>query len=104
MVSGVCFLQEGQAPAQVMAALGKGIDEIVASMGLGRCADIDWILVPEGYGWTAGAPSTTSVVSLSTPAMTQAQREGFLEAVCALWVSRTGCDVSEILATAIPAA
>lgn len=104
MVSGVCFLQEGQIPGDVVTQLADGIRQIAETKHLGETVDLTWIVIPEGQGWTAGEPSTTSIVSLTAPPMDQDHREAVLHAICELWMARTGCTAGEILATVVPAA
>ncbi|MEM1439311.1 MAG: hypothetical protein AAF545_12595 [Pseudomonadota bacterium] len=103
MVQCVCFLQEGQIPDAVVATLRVGIAELVRTERLADDVEFAVIVVPEGQGWTAGAPSTTSVVSLTAPPMPQARRVILLHAICDLWISQTGCEAEDILATIMPA-
>lgn len=103
MVQCVCFLQEGQIPDAVVDALRTGITNLVRAERLADHVDFAVIVVPKGQGWTAGAPSTTSVVSVTAPPMPQERRVSLLHALCDLWMSRTGCNTEEILATIMPA-
>ena len=102
MVQCVCFLQEGQIPDVVVDALRAGIADLVRAERLAADVDFAVIVVPEGQGWTAGAPSTTSVVSVTAPPMPQERRVTLLHALCDLWMSKTGCNSEEILATIMP--
>jgi len=104
MIKCISFLQEGQIPEHVVERLGQGIRDIVAANDLGEDVEINWIIVPQGQGWTAGAPSTSSVVTLTTPPIEQSRRVEILHALCDLWTKHTGCQVDEVLATVIPAA
>lgn len=103
MVQCVCFLQEGQIPDHVVDRLRAGITDLVRSAQLAGAVEFAVIVVPEGQGWTAGAPSKTSVVSLTAPPMPQERRVPLLHALCELWMSHTGCNAEEILATIMPA-
>ncbi len=104
MIRCVCFLQEGQIPQPVVDKLGAGIHHIVTEYGLGNGVDINWIIVPKGQGWTAGKPSTSSVITLTTPPIEQPQRIEILNALCDLWTDNTGCQLNEVVATVMPAA
>ena len=54
-----------------------------------------------GFGWTAGEPSTSSVVIRSVPVgLPLDQRESFMRRVCALWEEVTGCSTNEIVVSA----
>ncbi|MEL6949998.1 MAG: hypothetical protein AAGM16_07710 [Pseudomonadota bacterium] len=102
MVQCVCFLQEGQIPDDVVGRLRAGITDLVRSAQLADAVEFAVIVVPEGQGWTAGAPSTTSVVSVTAPPIPQERRVPLLHALCDLWMSHTGCKAEEILATIMP--
>jgi len=104
MIKCISFLQEGQIPEHVVELLDRGIRDIVAANDLGKDVEINWIVVPHGQGWTAGAPSTSSVITLTTPPIEQSQRVEILHALCNLWTENTGCRADEVLATVIPAA
>lgn len=103
MVQCVCFLQEGQIAGKVVDDLRQGIERLVRAEQLAREVTFVMIEVPQGQGWTAGEPSTTSVVSLTAPPVSQPRRERMLRALCDLWMSHTGCSAAEILATIMPA-
>ena len=103
MADYVCVVQEGQAAEQRQAALAEGLTEI------GRDAfgddpgavEISWVVVKKGFGWTAGAPSTSSIVIRSVPVgLAPEEREAFMRRVCDLWERETGCSVNEIVVTA----
>ncbi|NIB43533.1 hypothetical protein HBA55_28250 [Pseudomaricurvus alkylphenolicus] len=98
----ICLLQEGQIPEHQVADLGNGIHDIAAKHSLGTEPNISWIIVPKGQGWTAGQPSTSSVVTMMTSSMEQSQRVKILNDICNLWTERTGCHINEIIATVMP--
>ena len=99
----VCIIQEGQEAERKMDALGDGLrrlgqehfgDDPVA-------AEVGWTVVRKGFGWTAGEPSTSSIVIRSVPVgLPLERRTAWLESVCNLWSDVTGCSVNEIVATA----
>ena len=63
--------------------------------------EIRWVTIPAGYGFTAGQPSTTSLVIRSVPpGWPQEQRVAFMKSVCDLWQEVTGCTLNEIVVSA----
>lgn len=103
MAEYVCMIQEGQAPQRLRSELEEGLKRI------GREAfgddpariEISWIVLEKGYAWTAGEPSTSSIVVRSVPVGYDADsREAFLRSVCELWQSVAGCSINEIVVTA----
>ena len=99
----VCVIQEGQAAEQRQAALAEGL----AAIGREAFGDdpdaleISWIVMKKGFGWTAGEPSTSSIVIRSVPVgLPSPEGEAFMRRVCDLWAEVTGCSINEIVATA----
>ena len=63
--------------------------------------EIEWTRHAPGWAWTAGEPSTSSIVVRSVPVgFDNDRREEFLHAICDLWTKTTGCSVNEVVATA----
>ena len=99
-----CIIQEGQAADRKRDALEAGLrrlgqeffgDAPEAEVG------IRWTRHAPGWAWTAGEPSTTSIVVRSVPVgFDNDRREEYLHAVVAFWAETTGCHVNEIVATA----
>jgi hypothetical protein len=98
-----CIIQEGQTPSRKRAELADGLQRIGREL-LGDSeagAEIAWITVPEGFGFTAGVPSTSTLVIRSVPVgFPDAEREAFLKRVCDLWTGGVGCTSDEIVITA----
>ena len=103
MADYVCLIQEGQEAERQKARLAEGLRE------LGRDAfgddpaatEIEWRVMKRGFAWTAGEPSTSSLVIRSVPVgLPLGEREPFLRSVCELWVEQTGCTIEEIVVTA----
>jgi len=97
------MVQQGQTPASLQDELAQRLGE------LGRATfgdppgdpDIRWVMVAEGFGFTAGRPSTSSLLIRTVPAgYPDDEREAFLLRVCNLWQDVTGCSKDEIVATA----
>ncbi len=97
------IVQEDQTPASVQAELGEGLKRIGREL-LGDSAagaEITWVSIPEGFGFTAGVPSTSSLVVRSVPVgFPDAEREAFMTRVCDLWKEVAGCSTDEIMVTA----
>jgi len=99
----VCLVQEGQAADRARDALAEGLRRIdVECFGDDPAAtEIQWRPVRAGFGYTAGEPSTSSLVIRSVPVgLGFEARERFLRRVCSLFETVTGCDVDEVVATA----
>lgn len=98
MVNCTCVVQEGQAPD-----LNKGeIQSIISGFvtrSFGEEAKIAWIPVAPGNGFTAGKPSSSSVVSITANESLQPdRREALLRELVSLWTGNTGCSEDEIVA------
>ena len=98
-----CILQEGQAADRKTDGLEGGLKRLGREFFGDDPAEVGirWTRQPRGWAWTAGAPSTSSIVVRSVPVgFDDTRREAFLRAVCDLWVDTTGCSVNEVVATA----
>jgi hypothetical protein len=98
-----CIVQAGQTAEREQARLAEGLRQL-AREAFGDAperVDIQWIPVPEGFGFTAGEPSTASLVVRSVPVgFPDAPRERFLSKVTRLWQDVTGCSADEVVVTA----
>ncbi len=101
MINGICLIQEGQISEDVQSVLTEGISAITHTQ-FGDTADLTWINIADGDGWTSGKPSSTSVVMLLTPPIDQDHREKVMTLLCDHWTISTGCDVNKILVSLIP--
>ena len=100
----VCMVQAGQAAERARPRLSAGLErigrELLADPTEG--IEIAWHTIPRGFGFTAGAPSTSSLVVRSVPVgFPEAEREVFMSRVCELWTQATGCTPNEIVVTAL---
>ena len=99
-----CMIQTGQEPDRQKSTLTARLTEL-GEKTFGDDPDeveIKWIHLEKGYAWTAGEPSTSSIVVRSVPVgFPNDERETFLRAVCDLWVETTGCSINEIVVTAL---
>lgn len=97
MIVCTCFIQEGQISDGVESQLREGLDAF-ARRTFGEPAQMNWISVRKGSGFSAGKPSTSSVVSVRANApVEQARRVALLEELSGLWNRITGCSFDELL-------
>lgn len=98
------MIQAGQAADAKRAELARGLQEIGRAL-LGdppAGGEIAWIAIAEGFGFTAGAPSTSSIVVRSVPVgFPDDRREALLTRISDLWQDVTGCSADEIVVTAL---
>lgn len=98
MINCLCVIQEQQGPDQNRDRLAAELNQYT-NTHLEDSAQVNWVTVPKGSGFTAGKPSTSSVVSLTAPApLTQERREELLKQLVDMWTTQTGCSVDEIVA------
>ena len=99
-----CIVQAGQTAEREQARLAEGLKRL-AQEAFGDAperVEIRWISIPDGFGFTAGQPSTSSLVVRSVPVgFADAQRERFMTNVTRLWQDVTGCTADEIVVTAL---
>ena len=98
-----CIVQEGQAAHRKQEALARGLRRI-GQQAFGDDPErtgISWIVMKQGFAWTAGEPSRASLVIRSVPVgLAPDRREAFLRAVCELWERETGCSADDVVVTA----
>jgi hypothetical protein len=102
-MSYACIIQEGQAADRKQEALEAGLRTIGQEcFGDDPAATaIRWNVLKKGYAWTAGEPSTASLIIRSVPVgLPLDEREAFMRRVCDLWENVTGCSIEEIVVTA----
>ncbi len=98
MVNCMCVVQEGQSPDQNKQEIQRVVDGFV-TRSFGEAANFAWIPVAPGNGFTAGRPSTSSVVAITAnESLTAERREALLRELVALWTENTGCSEDEIVA------
>ena len=97
MINCTCLIQEGQIAHETEAALRAGLSQFTQD-AFKSDAQINWIAVPKGSGFTAAAPSTSALVSMQAPApVDQNQRAVLLNELCGMWAAETGCTRDEIV-------
>ena len=97
MVRCMCIVQEDQGPAQRQTDMRRLLNDF-SERAFGAPADIHWIEVPKTNGYTAGGPSTSSIVSLTAvEPVAQETRTDLLHELCAAWADATGCSLDEVV-------
>ncbi len=92
-----CIVQAGQISGEIQAALRAGLDKFTQEK-FGSAAEIGWVEIPPGSGYTANKPSTSSIVSLAPgEPVEQSARIEMLQELCDLWAGETGCTLDEIV-------
>lgn len=97
MIPVTCFVQDGQISASVESALRLDIDGFV-QRAFHAPADIDWIVVASGSGFTGARPSTSVVASLqANRVLGQGERIALLKELSAICMRKTGRSAHEIV-------
>lgn len=97
MVPVMCVVQEGQISPENEAALKVSIGRFVQRAFKTR-AEIDWIVVPKGSGFTAAGLSTTIIASLyANRTMGQGERVSLLKELCDICMKTTGHAAREVV-------
>ena len=104
MVMFRCLIQAGQIDDAQREKLNGHLTEAAREL----CAQanepvpITWVEVAEGFGFTAGKPSRSSVVVSAIPDETpQEDRVVFMKRICDAWSQETGCSINDVVATAV---
>lgn len=96
-------LVNGGIDAATRAEVTAGLARLAADrFGISSDAvTVSFTEIPPGRWFTAGRPSSASMVLSSVPAGTdQATREAVMEEICALWSRLTGADYHHVMVVA----
>jgi phenylpyruvate tautomerase PptA (4-oxalocrotonate tautomerase family) len=99
-----CMIQAGQISAAEQRALAEGLRSIGRELlhDPPEGAEVTWLTIRAGFGFSAGKPSTSSLVARSVPhGLPQTERKEFMTRVSDLWRDTTGCTANEIVVTAV---
>ena len=97
MVPVMCIVQEGQISLESEHELKSQIDEFT-QRAFSASADIDWIVVPAGSGFTAALPSRTVIASLhANRVLKQEERIALLDELTMICTSKTGRSSDEVV-------
>ena len=99
-----CMVQEGQVAERLQDRLADGLKRLAAETFGEVPAEVEirWISVRKGFGFTAGKPSTSSLIVRSVPTgFGDEAREAFMRRVSDLWREITGCHPDEVVVTTL---
>lgn len=97
MIPVMCIVQEGQLPTETEAKLHSEIGYF-SQRAFQADADIDWIRVKKGCGFTAAAPSSTVIASMHVNRpLDQRERVALLRELNDLCANITGLSGQEIV-------
>ncbi len=97
MIPVMCLVQQGQVPAEAEEALKSEIGAFTQRR-FQADAQIDWIEVPKGSGFTAARPSTTVIASLqANRPLEQGERVRLLKELGAICTKGTGRSSHEVV-------
>ena len=98
MVRCVCLVQQGQRADQQRETLTAELEAFCQRV-FGDTPPVNWIAIAPGSGFTAGEPSTSSIISITAPApLAQPDRARMLGDLCDMWMAQTGCSMNEVMA------
>lgn len=98
MIPVMCVVQEGQLSVDAENALKSEINSFV-KRAFDAVADIDWIVVPRGSGFTAAKPSNSLITSLqANRALDQDERISMLRELGDICTSKAGRSSNEVIA------
>ena len=97
MIPVMCIVQEGQVSVEAEHWLKAQISAFTRR-SFAAPADIDWIVVPKGSGFTAAEPSTTVIASLhANRPVPDVERIALLKELGEMCMSRTGLSANEVV-------
>ena len=97
MIPVMCIVQEGQVSSEAEIGMKTEISKFTQT-AFSAPADIDWILVPEGSGFTAAEPSTTVIASLHTNRpLREVERISMLRELGEICMAQTGRSANEVV-------
>ena len=98
MIRCICFVQEGQTPERKTEELERKLSSF-SEQAFGAAANVNWVSVSAGNGFTAAQPSTSSIVSMTAEEpIPQEKRVSLLKELCDIWIDETGCSLDEVVA------
>ena len=99
-----CMVQEGHAAERERHRLSEGLKQLAQKTFGDTPAQVEirWITIRKGFGFTAGKPSTSSLIVRSVPTdFDDERRAAFMTKVCDLWQDVTGCAADEVVVTTL---
>jgi hypothetical protein len=98
-----CIIQEGVIPDDLRPDLVSGLARITTSIlgGSAEDVDVEFTVIPHGYGFRGGELSTTSMVrGHIPPGCEQETRVELMQQLSDMWMELTGCSVDELVVSA----
>jgi hypothetical protein len=98
------MIQEGQIAEPLRDRLADGLRHLSAEAFGDVPAEVEirWVTIRKGFGFTAGKPSTSSLIARSVPTgFGDEERSAFMSRVCDLWQEVTGCHPDEVVVTTL---
>lgn len=103
MVTFEFFVQEGCVADESRARIVADVEGVCAAV-LGAEAgpvSVSWTVIPKGFGFRGGEPSTTSLVRSRIPDGYDSDvRARFLRSIAATWCNLTGATEDEVIVSA----
>ena len=103
MYSFNCVIQEGVIPDDLRPNLVSELARVTTSVlgGSPDGVDVEFTVIPHGYGFRGGEVSTTSMVrGTIPPGCEQETRVHLMQQLCDTWMELTGCSVDELVVSA----
>ena len=103
MYSFNCIIQEGAIPDDLRPDLASGLARVTTSIlgGSPDDVDVEFTVIPYGYGFRGGEISTTSMVRGTIPTgCEQETRVHLMRQLSDMWMELTGCTVDELVVSA----
>lgn len=105
MTDVMCVIQEGGPADAARAELEAALAAVHAEHHPGDTVRVGWRPIPQGFMFTEGVQSTSSIVSLGVRRRTElAEREAYMRGVCDVWTRITGCTDHEVVVAVTPPA
>ena len=103
MISFNCIVQEGVVAPRLWPDLKSSLAQISTSLlgGSPEEVEVEFTVIPYGFGFRGGELSTTSVVRGSIPpGCSQEMRVNLMQRICDMWCETTGCAADELIVSA----
>lgn len=93
-----CVIQEGGSADTASDQLAERLRELHGVHYPDEAVTVAWRKVPDGFMFTEGRPSTSSIIAcVLHHETTLAGRERFMRGVCDIWTDVTGCTDHEVV-------
>ena len=103
MISFNCIVQEGVISTRLRPELKAALARISTSFlgGSPEEVEVEFTVIPRGFGFRGGEISTTSMVrGLIPPECVHEVRVDLMQQICDMWCETTGCGTDELIVSA----